>query len=608
MSALRRRRPVQLSLPFKAAARQGHCHERLRSSRASADPEAVRARAIEGARDRLLVVGLLFAVAFLIVTGRLVELSAGGIDPVQKMAAHDAWAVKRADIVDRNGVVLATSLPTASLYADPQEVLDPEDAAAKLHAIFPDLDEDLLLSRLQQNNRFVWIRRNLPPREQYAVNRLGLPGLNFREEERRVYPQGSAAAHVLGFADIDGRGLAGAERAFDERLNDGQPVQLSLDLRIQHILRDELAAAVREFDGVGGAGVVLDVDNGELLAMVSLPDFDPTNPAAADDDSRFNRVTQGVYEMGSTFKLFTAAMALDSGTTTLNGGYDASHPIRVARYTIRDYHAENRWLSVPEILVHSSNIGAAEMALDVGSPLQRIYLDRFGLLSPAAVELPEVGAPLAPPSDHWRDINTMTIGFGHGISVSPLQLATGVAAVVGGGEFRDPTVVRRDGVLPPAHRVISQETSKTMCALMRLIVLVGTGRNADVPGLRIGGKTGTAEKVVSGRYKRNARLSSFIGAFPIEKPRYIVLAMVDEPKGNARTHYYATGGWVAAPVVAKVAKRIAPLLGIKPVYPEADDGTKLAKATRDRQHKRQALFIAMKRAIADARGPTFVSN
>jgi cell division protein FtsI (penicillin-binding protein 3) len=332
--------------------------------------------------------------------------------------------------------------------------------------------------------------------------------------------------------------------------------------------------------------------------------------------------------MGSTFKLFTAAMALDSGTTTLNGGYDASKPIRVARHTIRDYRAKNRWLSVPEILVHSSNIGAAEMALDVGSELQRFYLQELGLLEPAAIELPEVGVPLVPSPAQWRDVHTMTIGFGHGISVSPLQLASGVAAVVNMGVFRRPTVLRREGP-GEAHpggsgadgngadengadeegadengrRVISAETSRTMCALMRLIVLSGTGRNADVPGLRIGGKTGTAEKIVGGRYSRNARVSSFVAAFPIDAPRYVVLAMVDEPQGNASTHFYATGGWVAAPVIRRVSERIAPLLGVEPVPPDDDD-----EVPRNIQDPGMLLLVAMKQAMADVWGRRLASH
>jgi cell division protein FtsI (penicillin-binding protein 3) len=570
---------------------------------ASADRARCRqTKALQTARSRLLVISACFAVAFCIVAGRLVGLSTVDGGTASAAVQRTSWDVARADIVDRNGVLLATSLPTASLYADPKDVLDARDAVERLRRVFPDLAAETLLSRLQQESRFVWIRRNLTPREQYEVNQLGLPGLSFIEEERRVYPQGPVAAHLLGFADIDGNGLAGIERAFDQSLKSGQTVHLSIDMRIQNILRQELTAAVEEFRGIGGAGLVLDVHTGELLAMVSLPDFDPNSPGTASDDSRFNRVTQGVYEPGSTFKLFTAAMALDSGTTTLNGGYDASKPIRVARHTIRDYRAKNRWLSVPEILVHSSNIGAAEMALDVGGRQQRNYLEQLGLLAPAAVELPEVGSPLVPSPTQWRDIHTMTIGFGHGISISPLQLASGVAAVVNTGLFRRPTVIRRDVPVEEGRRVISAETSRTMCALMRLIVLSGTGRNADVPGLRIGGKTGTAEKIVSGRYSRNARISSFVAAFPIDAPRYVVLAMVDEPQGNARTHNYATGGWVAAPVIRRVSERIAPILGVESVRQNDDD------APLDVKDPGMLLPAAMKQAMADVRGRGLASN
>lgn len=557
-------------------------------------------RAVDTLRNRLLVIGIMFALAFIVVAGRLVDLAAIGPSRTPLLAQRASGPAGRADIFDRHGVILATSLPTASLYADPKEILDPEETTNKLARVLPGLDRERLLAKLTDDSRFEWIRRNLTPEEQFAVNRLGLPGLAFRSERRRVYPRGRAAAHIVGYTDIDGRGLAGIERSFDGPLSRGKPVRLSIDLRIQHIVREELAATMREFRGVGGVGVVLDAATGELLASVSLPDFDPNDPGDASAEARFNRVVQGVYEMGSTFKLFTAAMALDSGVTTLEGGYDASKPIRVARYTIRDYHAENRWLSVPEILVHSSNIGAALMALDVGGPLQRKYLDRLGLLAPAAVELSEVGKPLKPAE--WRDINTMTIGFGHGIAISPVQLVAAVAAVADGGVYRPPTVVHRDGPPLPGRRVISARTSRSIRALMRLVVLRGTGRKADVPGLRLGGKTGTAEKLVGGRYRRDKRISSFVGAFPINAPRYVVLMLVDEPKGTARTYNYATGGWVAAPAVGRVAARIAPLLGVEPV--PGDTGP----ARRSPRQNKTPLFVAVKQALRDARGWALAAN
>jgi len=565
--------------------------------------DGAHARVLETARNRLLVTGTVFALAFLVVAGRLIGLTvfdqaanaslAGG-------AAPDATG--RGAIVDRNGVILATSLPTASLYADSQEIMDPQAAADRLLTVLPDFDRERLVAKFSEG-RFVWIRRNLAPNEQYAVNRLGIPGLHFEIEERRVYPHYHAAAHVLGLTDVDGRGIAGVEKTFDRELASGRTLRLSMDVRVQDMLRQEMLAAVREFHAIGGAGTVLDVHTGEVLAMVSLPDFDPNTPGQDDVDVLFNRAAKGVYEMGSTFKLFTVAMALESGTTTLRGGYDASKPLRVARHTIRDFHAENRWLSVPEILVHSSNIGAAQMALDVGGPAQRRYLGRLGLLNKAAVELPESGKPLTPKP--WRDINTMTVGFGHGIAVSPLQLASAVAAVVNGGLWRPPTVLFRGGEsVPDGERVFSAKTSAQLRGLMRLVVRYGTGRKADVPGYLVGGKTGTAEKLIDGRYRRDARISSFVGAFPIDAPRYVVLAMIDEPKGNKSTLNYATGGWVAAPVVGRLVTRLAPLLGIAPKVDEELE----VKWRPPSPTIKKPLFVAVKQAIADARGRQIAAN
>jgi cell division protein FtsI (penicillin-binding protein 3) len=565
--------------------------------------EGAHARVLETARNRLLVTSTVFALAFLVIAGRLIDLTVldqSGVARLAGGAAPDTTG--RGAIVDRNGVILATSLPTASLYADSHEVMDPEAAADRLMTVLPDFDRERLVAKLSEG-RFVWIRRNLSPNEQYAVNRLGVPGLHFEIEERRVYPHNRAAAHVLGLTDVDGRGIAGVEKTFDRDLAAGKTLRLSMDVRVQDMLRREMVAAVREFRAIGGAGMVLDVHTGEVLAMVSLPDFDPNTPGEDSVDVRFNRAAKGVYEMGSTFKLFTVAMALDSGATTLRGGYDASKPLRVARHTIRDYHAENRWLSVPEILVHSSNIGAAQMALDVGGPAQRRYLGRLGLLTRSNVELPESGKPLTPKP--WRDINTMTIGFGHGIAVSPLQLAAAVATVVNGGLWRPPTVLLRDGdAISAGERVISARTSAQLRGLMRLVVRYGTGRKADVPGYLVGGKTGTAEKLVAGRYRRDRRISSFVGVFPIDAPRYVVLAMIDEPKGNKSTLNYATGGWVAAPVVGRLVTRMAPLFGIAPKMDEELE----VKWKPPAPAIKKPLFIAVKEAIADARGRQIAAN
>ena len=523
-------------------------------------------QALEIGRNRLVVAGAMIAFAFVAVAVRLVDIAVlkGGEPHIARSTPPHA-ATARADVVDRNGVLLATSLPVVSLYANPREILDAAEAAAKIVSVFPDLDRDQVESRLAAPGRFVWIKRNLTPRQQYEINRLGLPGLAFQTTEKRVYPQGRAAAHVLGFTDVDGRGIAGIEKKFDAMLAEGEgPLTLSIDVRVQDILRDELARQMTRFHAIGAAGVVLDADTAEVVGMVSLPDFDANDSSGvAGSEVAFNRATKGVYEMGSTFKLFTTAMALDSGTVGLRDGYDASHPIQIARFTISDYHGKNRWLSVPEILVYSSNIGTAKMALDVGVGLQREYLGAFGLLKTSPVELPETGAPLAPA--RWREINAMTIAYGHGLAVSPLQLAGGVAALVNGGVLRPVTVFKRDpGGLPEGTAAISEETSRQMRDLMHLVVLHGTGKMANVPGYAVGGKTGTADKQSGRGYRRDARMASFVGAFPIHAPRYVVLVMIDEPKGNASTHGYATGGWIAAPVMRRVVERLGPLAGLPP--------------------------------------------
>lgn len=528
--------------------------------------------ALEMGRNRLLVTAAVLSLAFLGIGIRLFDLAVlTGAEPVATaQAPAPPPLVSRADIVDRNGVVLASSLPTASLYADPSEVLDVDAAVKAITGLFDDVDANRLRRDLVRGGRFAWVKRNLTPEQQMAANRLGLPGFAFLREERRIYPQGVLTAHVLGATDVDGNGISGVERQFDERLRrDDTPLELAIDVRVQSILRSELVAAMTEFKAIGAAGVVLDVHTGETVAMASLPDFDPNDRSTYKGDARFNRATKGVYEMGSTFKLFTAAMALDSGTVGMASGYDARKPIRISRFTISDFHPEKRWLSVPEIIVHSSNIGAAKMAVDVGTDGQKDYLRRFGLLDAASLELPEVGRPLVPQT--WRDINTMTISYGHGIAVTPVNLVSAIATLVNGGVQRTPTLIRRQpGAVTPGTRAIAEETSDKMRQLMRLVVAKGTGKKASADGYYVGGKTGTAEKQFGGRYHRDARVSSFVGAFPMHDPRYVVFAMLDEPKGNKSTFNYATGGWVAAPVVGRVVKQLGPLVGIAPLISEEE--------------------------------------
>lgn len=531
--------------------------------------------AIETGRNRLMITGAVLFVAFGCIGLRLVDLSL--LQPAEeprlnRVVQSDRIETERADILDRNGSLLATGLATASLYANPRRVIDPDEAARQIASVLPSADADDMARRLKTDREFIWLHRKLTPRQQWDILRLGIPGLDFMREEARAYPYGNLMSHVLGFTDVDNHGLAGIEKGFDEQLRSEKgPLALSIDVRMQDIMRTSLSKAMETYSAIGATGVILDIKTGEVLSLVSLPDFDPYHPGSANEEQLRNRATQDVYELGSTFKIFTTATALDTGVVKMSGGYDATKPIHIARFTIRDDHAKRRWLSVPEIFMYSSNIGAAKMAMDFGTEAQQQYLGRLGLLAPSPIELPEVGAPITP--QVWRTVTTMTVSFGHGIAVSPVQMAAAVAAVLNDGVYIPPTLLKRDAqkAAPEGRRVFTKATSHEMRRLMRLVVEQGTGKRADAPGFLVGGKTGTAEKQVAGRYARKKLISSFVGAFPINEPRYLVLAVLDEPKGTKETFNYATGGWVAAPVVKHVVERMGPLVGMTPVDPEAPD-------------------------------------
>ena len=536
--------------------------------------ESTKKQAIETARTRLLIGGALMAAAFFVVGVRLFDLVVFNENESQRRAASREIVrpatMSRADIVDRNGVLLATSLSTASLFANPRKISDPASAAARLVEILPDLSEEVIAARLAADKGFVWLRRNLTPTQQFEINRLGIPGFDFEAEERRVYPHGRLAGHIVGFTNIDNAGLAGIEQSMDSAITgNAGPLKLSIDIRVQQIARQELSDQIDKFKAIGGGAIVLDARTGEVVSMVSLPDFDPNDPARAPDETRFNRNTLGVYELGSVFKVFNHAIALETGAANMAKSYDATKPIKISRFRISDYHPENRWLTVPEIFKFSSNIGSAKMALDIGSENQRKYLGHLGLLRRTSIELPEQALPMYPA--RWRDINTMTISYGHGIAVSPLHLVSAVAATVNGGILRPATLVRAKSTETGGVQVFSAETSDNMRRLLRLVVENGTGRNASAPGYLVGGKTGTAEKQVNGRYKRNALISSFVGVFPSTEPRFVVYVMLDEPKGIRESFGYATGGWTAAPVVGGIIQRIAPLFGIAPLDETAPD-------------------------------------
>lgn len=536
--------------------------------------ESPKKQAIETARTRLLVGGSLMAAAFFVVGVRLFDLAVFSETEDLRRAASREIArpanMARADILDRNGVLLATSLKTASLFADPRKITDPADAAQRLIEILPDLSEEVVAARLGSGKSFVWLRRNLTPRQQFEVNRLGIPGLDFKKEERRVYPHGRLAGHIVGFTNVDNVGLSGIEKSMDAAIAGAKaPLRLSIDIRVQQILRQELAGQIEKFKAIGGGGIVMDAESGEVVAMVSMPDFDPNAAGQAADVTRFNRMTLGVYELGSVFKIFNHAIALETGVASFASSYDATKPIRVGRFTISDFRGKNRWFSVPEIFQYSSNIGSAKMALDIGSETQREYLGDLGLLRRTSIELPEKAQPIYPAQ--WREVSTMTISYGLGIAVSPLHLASAVTAAVNGGVLRPATLIRRDTAPAAGVRVFSEDTSDQMRRLLRLVVEDGTGKKADAKGYLVGGKTGTAEKELNGSYKRDALISTFVGVYPMTAPRFVVFAMLDEPKGIKESYGFATGGWTAAPVVRAVVARMAPLYGIAPLDETAPD-------------------------------------
>jgi len=540
-------------------------------------PDGPAKQALEACRTRLLVTGALFALVFAVVALRVVEIVVVGGGAAESQIGRfrivTAPVPSHADIVDRNGNVLAATLDSPSLYANPKQIVDAAEAARKLVGVFPNLRAAEVYAKLTSGKSFVWIRRQLTPAEQYEVNQLGIPGLEFEHEERRVYPDGSLTSHVVGYTGIDNAGFGGVERALDGVLKGRrEPLQLSLDLRLQYILHEELQHVIDDFTAKGGAGLIMDVNTGEILAMASLPDFDPNLPTAPYPehstipltDRMFNRITLGVYELGSIFKIFTVAMALEAGTSTISSTYDASHPITIGRFTISDYHGKHRVLSVPEILMYSSNIGAARMAVAAGAQRQREFLARLGLLKIPKIEVSEVAAPHYPAK--WREVNVMTIAFGHGISVTPLSFATAAAALVNGGILRQATLIKLSaGDAPQGQQVISTKTSEQMRRLMRLVVEHGTGTMAAAPGYVVGGKTGTADKVSGRHYAERKLLSSFVGVFPINDPKYLVLTMIDEPHPNKQSHGYATAGWTVAPATSRIIQRIAPLLGVQPV-------------------------------------------
>lgn len=530
------------------------------------------------ARARVGFAILAFAAVYAIIGGRLVMYATiGDSHGTRRTASQDAIATARPDIVDRNGEVLATDVKAPSLFAEPRRIIDKDEAIELLTATLPDLDTGEVRDRVSGKKGFVWLKREITPSQQQEIHRLGIPGIGFLRENKRVYPTGSEVAHLIGLVNIDNQGIAGMEKWVD---NNGladlhragfatdrqqQPVELSVDLRVEHALRDELLKAKEKFHAKAASGLVSNVRTGEIVAMVSLPDFDPNNPKEAHDPDRINRLTTGVYELGSTFKAFTLAMALDAGKD-LNSMWDARGPLHYGKFTIHDDEPKGRFISMKEVFTFSSNVGAARIALGQGVEAHKAFLRKMGQMERLRTELPESAAPLVP--KHWGELNTVTIAFGHGIAVAPLQAVMGIDALVNGGLLIPPTFLKRSEqeAMAIAKQVIKPETSEKMRFLMRLNAEVGTARKADVKGYYIGGKTGTAEKVINGRYAKKKVLTAFTAILPADHPKYQLLVMMDEPQALKETYGFITSGWNAVPTGGAVIARIAPLLGIEPRF------------------------------------------
>ncbi|MDB5478635.1 MAG: putative peptidoglycan glycosyl transferase, Ftsi [Alphaproteobacteria bacterium] len=522
-------------------------------------------------RSRIFVLMCGFCLAYLVIIGRMTNLTLSHQAVAEEtgiLRASDVVVsnVKRADVMDREGKLLATSLKTSSLYADPKFITNAPQAAQKLLGVFPDLDYHDVLKKLESKRRFVWLKRNLTPKQIYAANRLGIPGVDFLDETRRVYPYGALTSHVVGYADVDGKGLSGLERGMEGLLRDGkETLHTTIDTRMQYVLQREIKKSIDEFQAIGGAGLIMDARNGEIYAMASLPDFNPHEPGHITDAQRFNRITLGAYEMGSTFKTFTMAAAIEFLHMPLSTRFDTTHSLYRSGFTIHDFHPEPHPLSVPEIFIHSSNIGTALIAEKIGTTTLKKFYSDLGFFDKPSIEIKETASPILPRP--WRDISTITAAYGHGIAVTPLHLASAVATMVNGGYKIHPTLIRHSAETyanEERKRIISEETSATMRNLLRVVVTDGTASKANATGYRVGAKTGTAEKTLGHGYSANAQIASLVAAFPVDDPRFIVMIMIDEPKGNKKSYGFATAGWVAAPYVGNVISEIAPIAGIAP--------------------------------------------
>lgn len=531
------------------------------------------------ARIRWMILALVLG--FGAVGGRLVQLGMAETDTTIEGQTRDAITATRPPILDRNGLEMAVDIRVPSLYAEPRRIIDIEEAVTKLRTVLPDLDETWLRNRLTGDKGFVWLKRELTPAVEEQVMRLGIPGIDFITESKRFYPAMNEASHVLGSTNVDNQGIAGIERHMDTesiallqelglaRGNALTPVELSIDMRVQHVLHDQLTDAMTRYQAIAAAGAMMDIYTGEIIALASLPDFNPNDPASALVKDTFNRVTSGIFEPGSIFKTVTLAGALDSGMVGITDEFDARYGVRFGRYTIDDFHGKHRILSLPEVYKYSSNIGTIRIMQAMGKDNYRAFLSRMKFDERVQFELPEMRVPSVP--KELSEVGAATASFGHGLSVSPLHMLTAYAAFVNGGNYIAPTLYKRSvaDAEPLYERVIQPQTSAYMRYLMRLNAIStggsGSQMNKAAQGYRVGGKTGTAEKVVDGRYSSNKVTNFFASAFPLDNPRYALVIMVDEPKAE-NPQSGTTAGWNAGTLTGRVVQRVAPMLGIAPDF------------------------------------------
>ena len=528
-------------------------------------------------RCRILLASAMFCLLYLVLAARLFDLCILNArqsehssfyvqskeDNFEDILRHTKNNIKRADILDRNGTIIATSLPTVHLMTKPYKIHNKEEVAHQLSKIIQDVPYETILNRLSSNAKFAYIKRDLSPTQHYQVNALGNPWLEFENSERRMYPHKNLFSHIVGMANTDNEGVSGIEKQLDKRLTQSDtPLTLSIDIGLQDTIREELFAAVQKYHANAGSAILMDVRNGEILAMISLPDFDPNDRANIPERAKFNFTTTGLYEPGSVLKIFNAALGLESGKVKVTDKFDATQPFKLRSNMIKDFRGKNSWLDLQEILIHSSNIGSARIALKVGKAEQRQFLENLGFFAPInSIEVAEKARPIIPRDKDWGEVTIATVGYGYGISVTPLHLVAAFASMVNGGVYYTPTLIK-DNKDTVTHRTISYNTSMQMRKLLRGVVLKGSGQRANVPGYEVAGKTGTAEKPVKGHYVDKKVYTSFLATFPVSNPKYALFLMMDEPKATPDSGGYVTSGWNTVPTAGKIITAIAPQLDL----------------------------------------------